>query len=454
MASILDQTNVDPAASGQTLDMITNILQQHAQPTMQDVSQNATQNFQNIAGMALGKDNPYPPSGTVQNTANENLKGQLTAPMTALDVLQKAAEMGHTQASDVLNTFKEFAPDPGDLQQLVEAAHRDSQQITPQNAATWAAQKSSELGLGATTAATKGANLQDIQSQTNFRNAMANFRNSQAGNGGGTPPAVDPNGNMLENQTVASLLTPQGGGTPGAPAAGAGKPTPMLTYQGQKAPAGKMWVTMPGGSVGLQDSPGAGKTTKEAPLSPAEEKTLTDATDKVGSSDRLLSSFKPDYVGMGGGSSTIANLELSYGRNFAKEGSDAQAAANWWQDYQGFLNQVRHGIFGARLTSFEVGQFNLAAVTPNMSPSLAQANLSRQNQILRQALTSQARGAAAGGKKVGQIAELTGLTKDQISGPNVPAEAQAFLKANPTTAADFDKKYGDGEAARVLQAGP
>lgn len=418
MASILDTVGGSPQTQS-AVDTITSILNQHAQPTVGDAAQAATQNLIGITD----PNHITPPNVTPQGVANANAEAQVQSPLGIMDIMGKAAQAGSQQAASVLDTFKQFAPDPGDLGKLLQAAHDDPQQITPQNAASWAAQKAPELGLGKLTSATKQANLDDITAQTAQRNAIAKSKLTSGAEPGALPIMGD-DGNIAAyssppDGTVASLA----GASSPAPAAGI-----VTTYQGTKAPTGKMFVRKADGSVALAPIPSAGPApVKTSPLSAPEEKLLDEGTQKAQGATRLLTSFKPEYAGLAGGSETLANLELGYDRRMAASGSPEEDRANWWQDYQNYLNTVRHGVFGARLTPFEVDQFNKAAVTPNMAPDLAQKNLDRQSSLLQQALVRQAQAAAAGGRNPDQIAKLTGLSADILQ-PQ---------KATPTSSSNY-----------------
>lgn len=267
MASILDTVAGSPQTQ-QAVDTITSILQQHAQPTVGDAAQATTQNL-------MGLTNPNDiktPDITPQAVANKNAQEQIAAPASMLDIMQKAATAGNAQSSAILDTFKQFAPDPGDLGKLVQAAHEDPTQITPQNAASWAAQKAPQLGLGQLSSATKQASVDDMLAQTAQRRAIANSKNNPKANGVQSAeelPAVGPNGVISPPQgTVASLIS--------APAAGSVSPTTANTqiitkYQGATAPAGQMFVKQADGSVGLTPIPGSGnKSASPKPITSAQ----------------------------------------------------------------------------------------------------------------------------------------------------------------------------------------
>lgn len=439
MASILDTVAGSPQTQ-QAVDTITSILQKHAQPTLTDASMAAQQNL-------MGITNPNDiklPTVTPQAVANSNAEAESAAPASMLDVLQKAASSGNAQSSSIIDTFKQFAPDPGDLSKLVQAAHEDPQQITPQNAASWAAQKAPQLGLGQLSADSKQAAVDDMKAQAAQRNAIAKSKLTTS-DSPESLPVVGDDGQVVANSapstgTVASLA--------GSPT----QPGIVTTYQGTKAPSGKMFVRKADGSVALAAIPAAGPVpVKTSPLTGPEEKLLDEGAQKAQGAQRLLSSFQPEFAGMAGGSENLANLELAYNRRMAGSNSPEEASANWWQDYQQFLNQVRHGIFGSRLTAFEVEQFNKAAVTPNMAPNLAQQNLTRQNDLLQSALVRQASATAAAGRNPDQISKLTGLSTDVLKGSPATASGPTFKSPDDVKAAVKAGQLGRDAGLKILQ---
>lgn len=224
MASILDSVSNGSGASNAAVDSITSILRNHAQPTMGDTAQAATAN---LVGQINPNDLKEPGSVTPQSMANSNVEAEIKPQLGIVDVLNKASQSGSTEAKTVMDAFQQFAPDPGDLAKLVQAAHEDPQQITPTNAATWAARKSQDLGLGTLSRQAKEA---DIGS----KNAEATYRRAMAGEG---IPAVDGDG------TVLGLLGSGGTGP------SAGKERTALIYRGVKAPSGYEWFQGADGKV-------------------------------------------------------------------------------------------------------------------------------------------------------------------------------------------------------------
>lgn len=273
MPSILDLSSGTNPAANQAVDTITSILQQHAQPSLSDTAQAATQNF---VGQINPNDLKAPGSVTPQGQANTNAAEELKTPVAMIDILKQAADTGNAQSKAVLDTFGQFAPDPGDLGKLVQAAHDDPQQITPQNAASWAAAKAAELKLGSVKKATSDATLANIQAQTAERLSKAG-----KSTGGATSadelPFVGAGGQITApsgNKTVASLLSPTAGSiTPLSPMGpSTSSNTQIVTkYQGSTAPSGQMFVKNTDGSVGLAPIPGAGnKSSSPKPITAAQ----------------------------------------------------------------------------------------------------------------------------------------------------------------------------------------
>lgn len=162
---------------------------------------------------------------------------------------------------------------------------------------------------------------------------------------------------------------------------------------------------------------GTGKPKRAMPAST--EKRLTAAAELADAMDRFNGGFQPNYAGktiMGDTSNTV-------GKIFGDDTGQAQ----WWQDYQGYVNDVRQEKFGASLTNNEKNEFLKYIVTPRMSPKQVQENLRRQKQITDSALARLQRGyATQHGADV--VEEFTGR-------PVAPVEA---AKA-PTI------KYGKGK---------
>ena len=94
----------------------------------------------------------------------------------------------------------------------------------------------------------------------------------------------------------------------------------------------------------------------------------------------ITGTFKPEFSGTPG----LAEVENTAGRFLPKAlgGDKYQNQANWWQNYNEFANQVRHGLYGASLTEGEQRAFNSAMVIPGMEKGMIAARLKQQQAVL------------------------------------------------------------------------
>lgn len=265
------------------LDSITAILRRHAQPTLGDSAQAATAN---LVGQIDPNNLKAPGSVTPQGVANANAQAEAAPELGILDVMNKAQESGSQDARTVMDAFKQVAPDPDQLSKLLVAAHDDPEQITPANAATWAARKAQELALGG-------------GSQVEARKADAASKNPAA------MPWVDTGGNVNAggSGTVADLLGPAAGGS--SPVGPDERILP--TYGGKPAASGYMWVQSRDGQVRNRIIPGGPKDPAADPKMKAQKfkatsavRTLHDKTTNViGIIDKILPRIGYSTAGMG-----------------------------------------------------------------------------------------------------------------------------------------------------------
>lgn len=117
------------------------------------------------------------------------------------------------------------------------------------------------------------------------------------------------------------------------------------------------------------------------PLPESATKRIETASTNLDALDRLNSTFDDQY-----GGNAFGGLENFAGR-FGGEviGAADQGQAQWWQDYQGFQNQIRNDLFGSALTATEKAEFEKAMITPGMAPAQIRANLARQAEIAQRA---------------------------------------------------------------------
>lgn len=94
--------------------------------------------------------------------------------------------------------------------------------------------------------------------------------------------------------------------------------------------------------------------------------------------ENINNTFDPRYVGrpVAGGTQIAINKVI---------GGD-KPMADWWQQYQQWITDVRHAKFGASLTAGETAAFNRFIVTPSMNAATAKSNLARQKEVLETVL--------------------------------------------------------------------
>jgi hypothetical protein len=131
---------------------------------------------------------------------------------------------------------------------------------------------------------------------------------------------------------------------------------------------------------------------------------LSEIGGKVDTFSRLLTTANPNFFG--------ANWANKLGNNFTVDAMRTLGVGletvNWWQDYDSFKNEVRHGLFGGALTPGEKSEFEKTVVTPRMAPELAQRNLQRQYDLARKGAERLVKAYEAGGYNREQITAAIG----------------------------------------------
>lgn len=132
---------------------------------------------------------------------------------------------------------------------------------------------------------------------------------------------------------------------------------------------------------------GGGRGAKgQRPMPAATEKRLSNAAELADSIARFSSGFVDGY----GGHTFLGEASNTAGRIFG----DVTGQSQWWQDYQGYVNDIRQEKFGASLTNNEKNEFLKYIVTPRMNAKEIRQNLTRQKMITDSALARMARGYA------------------------------------------------------------
>jgi hypothetical protein len=163
----------------------------------------------------------------------------------------------------------------------------------------------------------------------------------------------------------------------------------------QKAPTQRE-VKLPDGSVQQQEWDRKAGTWKDvgkpAPGERDRRLSVTDITKlseegaKAQQVANFSTSFQPGYAGWK--VNAVGELANTLGRNLPEGvvGEERAAASRWWQDYDRYKNQVRHGLYGASLTKNEQGAFLKADIHPGMDPKQIQANLETQRRLVENSI--------------------------------------------------------------------
>ncbi|MBA2690072.1 MAG: hypothetical protein H0U63_04650 [Burkholderiales bacterium] len=232
-------------------------------------------------------------------------------------------------------------------------------------------------------------------------------------------------------------------------------------------------VTRPDGSTGLvrvkttgNEGPILGTTSASTPrnMSVGDITKLSEEGNKFASINSFSDTFKPEYAGH----TILGDAVNVAGRNLPEVavGKSAADGATWWQGYDRFKNVVRNELFGSALTAPEKAAFEKADINPRMNPKQIQKNLSIQQAIADKALRNKAGAMLSAGYKLDTVAKAYGVDPRMIAGGDaqpekttgptgpsrqIPPEAIAALKADPSKRAEFDAYYGAGTSAVVIR---
>src|SRR5262245_35299080 len=157
---------------------------------------------------------------------------------------------------------------------------------------------------------------------------------------------------------------------------------------------------------GMQAPPrgtGRGQPPGGRQLSPSAVNQISADESRMSQFTNLRDSWRPEYGGMGTG---VGNLSGRY-NPLASEQQRAQS--QWWQYYQEFVNDMRHGQFGSALTPTEKAEFEKAMVTPNTDPRMISAYLERQLKIAENARQRRLENFKRGGYDVSGFGDQPGV---------------------------------------------
>lgn len=174
-----------------------------------------------------------------------------------------------------------------------------------------------------------------------------------------------------------------------------------------KPPSGYRWGKdgaleyIPGGPA---DPSGAGRNVR------APGAKMINDIGKVGTNLETMTRLEEGFQDRYGGNVILGDMANTIGRTVG----DSTGQAQWWQDYQAYINTVRNQLFGAALTPQEKDEFLKAVVTPRMNPGEIKKNLARQKQLARKAASRQVKPYLAAGYNQEVIEGALGMSADDL----------------------------------------
>jgi hypothetical protein len=146
-------------------------------------------------------------------------------------------------------------------------------------------------------------------------------------------------------------------------------------------------------------------------------------------------SFKDDYAGMHAGPLTYGNVAKTVGQ-LGIGTQNASDAAQWWQGYDRYKNEVRKDLYGATLTPSEERTFEAADIRADMDPALVRKNLAMQRTIIERGMKRKSDALIKSGFNPEVINSAYGIDaaslKDEaVPGPADPGNESVYPEAGP-----------------------
>jgi len=129
---------------------------------------------------------------------------------------------------------------------------------------------------------------------------------------------------------------------------------------------------------------------------------LTDNFSIFQSMDNAARQFQPDFAG---------NTVTGEAENWAQamsSGVGTPGQREWWSAFRQADNLIRNQMYGSALTDTEKRAYEQTTVSPSMDPKIITANIGRRRDIIKSALSRQARALGAAGYNKEEIAILLG----------------------------------------------
>jgi hypothetical protein len=228
-----------------------------------------------------------------------------------------------------------------------------------------------------------------------------------------------------------------------------GKPTVIGDYSDDKAPKQRE-LKLPDGSVQQQEwVDGAWKDVgKPAPgerdrrMSVADITKLSEEGAKAEQVRGFATTFQPGYAGWKVNAAGEFANTLSRNLPESVVGTERANAAAWWQDYDRYKNQVRHGLYGASLTKNEQAAFLKADIHPGMDPAQIQRNLETQQRLVDNSIRRKGRALVGSTYDKGAIAKAYGVEPSFFDEEDSPAPVSRTAPRRSGTIDVGGKKIG------------
>lgn len=121
-----------------------------------------------------------------------------------------------------------------------------------------------------------------------------------------------------------------------------------------------------------QKAPDMGKT-----LTSGEVDKITGLDESLGTQQRLMETFKPEYGGYK--SDIVGGLANTVGAKFSDK---LQPQAEWWAAHEANDNIMRNKLFGASLTAGEQAAWDRTSIKPGMSPKMIENRMTERAALI------------------------------------------------------------------------
>jgi len=125
-------------------------------------------------------------------------------------------------------------------------------------------------------------------------------------------------------------------------------------------------------STAPQKAPDMGKT-----LTSGEVDKITGLDESLGTQQRLMETFKPEYGGYK--SDAVGGLANTVGAKFSDK---LQPQSEWWAAHEANDNIMRNKLFGASLTAGEQAAWDRTSIKPGMKPEMIQNRMAERAALI------------------------------------------------------------------------